>query len=70
MDSSQLQQRRVGLVSLSPSQTPRSSDKATRDLRSGEPNSNSKHDKEKGVNVQVIVRCRSVEPLEFSNFVL
>ncbi|KAJ9188929.1 hypothetical protein P3X46_000279 [Hevea brasiliensis] len=58
MDSSQLQQRRGGLVSLSPSQTPRSSDKAARDLRSGETNSSSKQDKEKGVNVQVIVRCR------------
>ncbi|KAF2283372.1 hypothetical protein GH714_003589 [Hevea brasiliensis] len=58
MDSSQSHQRRGGLVSLSPSQTPRSSDKAVRDLRSGESNSSSKHDKEKGVNVQVIVRCR------------
>lgn len=57
MDSSQ-SQRRGGLVSLSPSQTPRSSDKAVRDLRSAESNSSSKHDKEKGVNVQVIVRCR------------
>ncbi|GLT43281.1 hypothetical protein SLA2020_172430 [Shorea laevis] len=56
MDSSQ--QRRGGLVSLSPSQTPRSSDKSARDLRLGDSNSNSKHDKDKGVNVQVIVRCR------------
>ncbi|KAH9701008.1 kinesin-like protein KIN-5D [Citrus sinensis] len=54
MDSNQ---RRGGLVSLSPSQTPRSSDKSARDLRSNDSNS-SKHDKDKGVNVQVIVRCR------------
>ncbi|KAK2643206.1 hypothetical protein Ddye_024969 [Dipteronia dyeriana] len=57
MDSVQSQQRRGGLVSLSPSQTPRSSDKSVRDLRSNDSNS-SKHDKDKGVNVQVIVRCR------------
>ena len=56
MDSSQ--QRRGGLVSLSPSQTPRSSDKVVRDLRSADSNSSSKHDKDKGVNVQVLVRCR------------
>ncbi|WCJ41148.1 P-loop containing nucleoside triphosphate hydrolases superfamily protein [Euphorbia peplus] len=56
MDASQ---RRGGLVSLSPSQTPRSTDKAARDLRSADLNSSNKHDnKEKGVNVQVIVRCR------------
>lgn len=46
------------MVSLSPSQTPRSSDKSMRDLRSGDSNSSNKHDKDKGVNVQVIVRCR------------
>ncbi|XVE59170.1 hypothetical protein DITRI_Ditri05aG0024100 [Diplodiscus trichospermus] len=57
MESSQ-QQRRGGLVSLSPSQTPRSSDKSVRDLRSGDSNSSTKHDKDKGVNVQVILRCR------------
>lgn len=58
MDSTQSQQRRGGLVSLSPAQTPRSSDKAARDLRSGDSNSSTKNDKEKGVNVQVLVRCR------------
>lgn len=58
MDSVQTQQRRGGLVSLSPSQTPRSSDKVVRDLRSGDSNSSSKHEKDKGVNVQVLVRCR------------
>ncbi|KAM7278422.1 hypothetical protein ACFE04_005556 [Oxalis oulophora] len=47
-----------GMVSLSPSQTPRSVDKSTRDLRSGDSNSISRHDKDKGVNVQVLVRCR------------
>ncbi|XVF46438.1 hypothetical protein PTKIN_Ptkin03bG0026800 [Pterospermum kingtungense] len=57
MESSQAQ-RRGGLVSLSPSQTPRSSDRPARDLRSGDSNSSSKHDKDKGVNVQVILRCR------------
>ncbi|OWM68852.1 kinesin-like protein KIN-5D [Punica granatum] len=58
MDSIQQQQRRGGgLVSLSPSQTPRSSDKSARDLRS-ESNLSGKHDKDKGVNVQVLVRCR------------
>ncbi|GFZ17960.1 P-loop containing nucleoside triphosphate hydrolases superfamily protein [Actinidia rufa] len=59
MEASQSQnQRRGGLVPLSPSQTPRSSDKVARDLRSGDGNSSSKHDRDKGVNVQVIVRCR------------
>ncbi|XP_050233061.1 kinesin-like protein KIN-5D [Mercurialis annua] len=59
MDS---QRRGGGLVSLSPSQTPRSSDKAARSgadfSSSTSSSSNSKHDKDKGVNVQVIVRCR------------
>ncbi|CAK9170199.1 unnamed protein product [Ilex paraguariensis] len=59
MESAQSQQqRRGGMVSLSPSQTPRSSEKAVRDLRSGEGNVNGKQEKDKGVNVQVIVRCR------------
>ncbi|KAF6146841.1 hypothetical protein GIB67_018494, partial [Kingdonia uniflora] len=59
MDSMQLQsQRRMGLVSLSPSQTPRSSEKITRELRNGDGNMNGKHDKDKGVNVQVLLRCR------------
>jgi len=56
------QQRRGGggMIPLSPSQTPRSSDKPVRDLRSADSNSNShnKYDKDKGVNVQVLVRCR------------
>ncbi|KAJ6895398.1 kinesin-like protein KIN-5D [Populus alba x Populus x berolinensis] len=60
--SSQQRRRGGGMVSPSPSpsHTPRSTDKSARDLRSGDFNSNSssKHDKEKGVNVQVIVRCR------------
>lgn len=46
-------------MSLSPSQTPRSNDKSVRDLRSADSNSSShKYDKDKGVNVQVLVRCR------------
>lgn len=46
----------------SPCQTPRSTDKSNRDLRSADLNSNSfnKSEKEKGVNIQVIVRCRYV----------
>lgn len=47
-----------GMVPISPSQTPRSSDKAVRDQRSGEGSFSGKHDKDRGVNVQVIVRCR------------
>ncbi|KAK9157985.1 hypothetical protein Scep_004559 [Stephania cephalantha] len=57
MESSQ-SSRRGGLVPVSPSHTPRSSDKPARDLRPGDGNSSSKHDKDKGVNVQVILRCR------------
>ncbi|CAI9287932.1 unnamed protein product [Lactuca saligna] len=45
-------------VPSSPSHTPRSTDKAVRDLRHVEGNMSGKHDKEKGVNVQVVVRCR------------
>ncbi|XP_022849070.1 kinesin-like protein KIN-5D [Olea europaea var. sylvestris] len=47
-----------GIVPISPSHTPRSSDKAVRDLRSAEGNMSGKHDKDKGVNVQVVLRCR------------
>ncbi|KAJ0978474.1 hypothetical protein J5N97_013948 [Dioscorea zingiberensis] len=43
---------------MSPSLTPKSSEKWGRDLRSNENGSSSKHDKEKGVNVQVLLRCR------------
>lgn len=46
------------MVSLSPSQTPRSSDKSVRELRSADSNSSTKNEKDKGVNVQVLVRCR------------
>ncbi|XP_010514907.1 PREDICTED: kinesin-like protein KIN-5D [Camelina sativa] len=56
MDS--IQQRRGGIVSLSPAQTPRSSDKSARESRSSDSNSSNRNDKEKGVNVQVILRCR------------
>ncbi|XP_072961377.1 kinesin-like protein KIN-5A [Typha angustifolia] len=53
-------QRRGRAVPMSPSQSPKSSDKAGRDFRSNDTNgsSSSKYDKEKGVNVQVILRCR------------
>uniref|UniRef100_A0A1D1XJA0 Kinesin-related protein n=2 Tax=Anthurium amnicola TaxID=1678845 RepID=A0A1D1XJA0_9ARAE len=53
-------QRKGSLVPISPSQTPRSSDKSGRDFRSNDGNglSNNRHDKDKGVNVQVLLRCR------------
>lgn len=64
----------------SPCQTPRSTDKSNRDLRSADGNSNSfnKSEKEKGVNIQVIVRCRCVRCFqtilvcifELNNFVM
>ncbi|CDP08968.1 unnamed protein product [Coffea canephora] len=53
-----------GFASVSPSQTPKSSDKAARDLRSAEGSMSGKHDKDKGVNVQVIVRCRPLSDEE------
>ncbi|CAA0811933.1 P-loop containing nucleoside triphosphate hydrolases superfamily protein [Striga hermonthica] len=45
---------------MSKPQTPRSSNKTARDLRSSEGSFSGKHDKDKdkGVNVQVVVRCR------------
>lgn len=43
---------------MSPSVTPKSSEKWGRDLRSTENGSASKHDKDKGVNIQVLLRCR------------
>lgn len=49
--------RRGGGEVKSPVQTPRSTDKSSRDLRLENSNS-SKHEREKGVNIQVIVRCR------------
>ncbi|MQL80584.1 hypothetical protein Taro_013038 [Colocasia esculenta] len=58
MDSAQ---RKGNLVSVSPFHTPRSSEKFGRDVRSNDGNgssSNNKHDKDKGVNVQVLLRCR------------
>ncbi|KAH7667736.1 Plus-end-directed kinesin ATPase protein [Dioscorea alata] len=50
--------RRGGSVTMSPSVTPKSSEKWGRDLRSTENGSASKHDKDKGVNIQVLLRCR------------
>lgn len=66
MDSGQSQQqRRMGLVTLSPCQTPRSTEKVSRDLRNGDGNlNNNKHDREKGVNVQVLLRCRPLSEEE------
>lgn len=49
-------ERKGGKVLVSPAQTPRSTEKSIRDLRSGDGNTSNKNDK--GVNVQVIVRCR------------
>lgn len=61
MDSNQ---SKKGGSAKSPCQTPRSTDKSNRDLRSADSNSNSnpfsKNEKEKGVNIQVIVRCRYI----------
>ncbi|KAH6821999.1 P-loop containing nucleoside triphosphate hydrolases superfamily protein [Perilla frutescens var. hirtella] len=58
MEASQRRGGGGGGVPVSPSLTPRSSDKSVRDLRSGEGSFSGKHDKDRGVNVQVIVRCR------------
>lgn len=51
---------------VSPCNTPRSSEKFGRDLRSadGSGHVSSKNDKEKGVNVQVILRCRPLSEEE------
>ncbi|KAK8961778.1 putative 125 kDa kinesin-related protein [Platanthera guangdongensis] len=51
---------------VSPSHTPRSSEKFGRDLRSGDGtgHSSSKQEKDKGVNVQVILRCRPLSEEE------
>ncbi|GAB4860269.1 hypothetical protein Ancab_011750 [Ancistrocladus abbreviatus] len=57
MESTNSQRGGGGGVSVSPSHTPRSTDKALRYLRSGDSNS-SRLDRDKGVNVQVVVRCR------------
>ncbi|CAH8387090.1 unnamed protein product [Eruca vesicaria subsp. sativa] len=63
--SDSMQQRRGGgVASLSPAQTPRSSDKSARESRSSDSNSTNRNDKEKGVNVQVILRCRPLSEEE------
>ncbi|XP_021856268.1 kinesin-like protein KIN-5D [Spinacia oleracea] len=49
--------RRGEINTVSPARTPKSMDKSTRDLRPDTTNT-SKNDREKGVNVQVILRCR------------
>ncbi|XP_078179140.1 kinesin-like protein KIN-5A isoform X1 [Carex rostrata] len=62
MDGSQ---KRGGSAFMSPS--PKSSDKSNREFRSNDSNGNSnssKYDKEKGVNVQVLVRCRPLSEEE------
>ncbi|PWA85208.1 P-loop containing nucleoside triphosphate hydrolases superfamily protein [Artemisia annua] len=47
------------MIPSSPSHTPRSVEKSVRDIRHTEGNMSGKHDnREKGVNVQVVVRCR------------
>ncbi|KAF3329937.1 kinesin-related protein-like protein [Carex littledalei] len=51
---------RRSLIPMSPSHTPRSYDKIPRDNRSADGNGNGKHDKEKGVNIQVVLRCRPI----------
>ncbi|KAG0496011.1 hypothetical protein HPP92_000625 [Vanilla planifolia] len=63
MDNSQ---RKGGGTPISPSNTPRSSDKFGRELRSGDGSGAfiNKNDKDKGVNVQVILRCRPLSEEE------
>ncbi|PWA42619.1 kinesin motor domain-containing protein [Artemisia annua] len=51
------------VVASSPSNTPRSVEKSAREVRS-DANVNGKLDREKGVNVQVIVRCRPMNDEE------
>ncbi|KAL8213831.1 hypothetical protein R6Q57_003280 [Mikania cordata] len=53
-----MEKKAGNVIPSSPSQTPRSTEKSTRDIRHVEGNMSGKHDKEKGVNVQVVVRCR------------
>ncbi|KAI3782388.1 hypothetical protein L2E82_12433 [Cichorium intybus] len=59
-----MEKRGGNMVPNSPSNTPRSIDKSVRDIRPGEVQMNGKHDREKGVNVQVIVRCRPLSDEE------
>ncbi|XP_020582997.1 kinesin-like protein KIN-5A [Phalaenopsis equestris] len=63
MDGSQ---RKGNGTPASPCNTPRSNEKFGRDLRSGDGGGhlNSKNDKDKGVNVQVILRCRPLSDEE------
>lgn len=58
--------RKGGSIPISPSQTPRSGEKFSRDLRPHDLNGNlnSKSDKDKGVNVQVLLRCRPLSEEE------
>ncbi|KAH0465326.1 hypothetical protein IEQ34_005429 [Dendrobium chrysotoxum] len=65
MDTSQ---RKGSGVPMPSSQIPRPSEKYGKDLRLGEGNGHlsSKNDKEKGVNVQVILRCRPLSEEEES----
>ncbi|KAJ3680847.1 hypothetical protein LUZ60_015336 [Juncus effusus] len=51
---------RRALIPMSPSHTPRSSDKMARENGNG----NGKSDKEKGVNIQVVLRCRPLSEEE------
>ncbi|KAK1285363.1 hypothetical protein QJS10_CPB20g00746 [Acorus calamus] len=57
-------ERRQATVPISPSHTPRSSEKHSRDFRSNDGSSNGRHDKDKGVNVQVLLRCRPLNEEE------
>ncbi|KAK9290841.1 hypothetical protein L1049_009019 [Liquidambar formosana] len=65
MDNSHSQQQRGGnQIPLSPSQTPRMSKKAARDLQLVDSNSSNGHDR--GLNIQVILRCRPLSEDEMS----
>ncbi|KAJ4772189.1 Kinesin-related protein [Rhynchospora pubera] len=61
-------QTRRSLIPMSPSHTPRSYDKIPRDNRSADGNANGntagKQDKDKGVNIQVVLRCRPLSAEE------
>ncbi|PKA63284.1 125 kDa kinesin-related protein [Apostasia shenzhenica] len=51
-------QKKGPLIPISPSQTPRSGEKSSKGSNESNGNPSSKNDKEKGVNIQVILRCR------------
>ncbi|XP_078429944.1 P-loop containing nucleoside triphosphate hydrolases superfamily protein [Wolffia australiana] len=57
-------QRKGNPISSSPAQTPRSSDKSHRDYRLNDQNGFVNYKNDKGVNIQVILRCRPLSEEE------